>query len=47
MLVFLLPFCFPRGSKYPIFKDLGSKNHTLMVFGTRILKYWVLGRSGF
>ena len=38
---------FPRGSKYPIFKLSGSENHTLLVFGTRVLKYWVLGPSGF
>ena len=37
----------PRGSKYRIFKVSGSKNHTLNgVFGTRDLKYWVLGPSG-
>ena len=36
----------PRGSRYRIFEVSGSKNHTLMVFGTRDLKYWVLGPSG-
>ena len=33
---------YPRGSKYPIFKDFGS----LIAFGTRVLKPWVLGPSG-
>ena len=51
----------PRGSKYSIFKDPGSKSHALaptgdfrtlqcfshasaqLVFGTRVLKYWLLG----
>ena len=66
----------PRGPRYPIFEDSGSKNHIptlgpkgyrydllwalslgeywrflvpnipLMVFGTRVLKHWVLGPSG-
>ena len=36
----------PRGSKYPIFKDPGPKSHEWFVFGTTVLKYWVLGPSG-
>ena len=28
----------PKGSKYPLFQNHG--------FGTRVLKYWVLGPSG-
>ena len=27
-------------------KDSGPKSHPLMAFGTRDLKYWVLGPSG-
>ena len=40
---------YPRGSKYPILKDPGPKKHTLhgIVFGTRVLKYWVLGPFGY
>ena len=39
-------FC-PKGSEYPLFKDSGPKNHTLlMAFETRVLKYWVFGPSG-
>ena len=34
----------PRGSKYPIFEVSGSQIPIRdMVFGTRCLKYWVLG----
>ena len=36
----------PRGSKYSIFEDFGSKSHALNGFGTRVLKSWVLGPSG-
>ena len=37
----------PRGSKYLNFEASGSKNHTLDgIFGTRSLKYWVLGPLG-
>ena len=32
----------PRGSKYPVFKDSGLKNHTL----NGVLKCWVLGALG-
>ena len=32
---------FPRGSKYPTFKDFG------LTIGARVLKSWVLGPSGF
>ena len=35
-----------KGSKYPIFKVSGPQTIPLMVFGTRVLKYWVLGPSG-
>ena len=35
----------PRGSKYPIFKDSGPKNHTRNGF-CRVLQYWVLGAAG-
>ena len=35
-----------ESQRYPIFKDPGSKNHTLNGFGTRVLRYWVLGPSG-
>ena len=38
---------YPRGSKYPIFEVSGSKNHTLDGVWTRVLKYWVLGPSGY
>ena len=36
----------PRGSKYPIFKDSGSKSHTLNGFWDQSIKYWVLGPLG-
>ena len=36
----------PRGSKYPTFKDSGPTTIQRMVFGTRVLKCWVLGPSG-
>ena len=36
----------PRGSKYPILKDPGSKNHTLNGFWDQVLKCWVLGPPG-
>ena len=41
--------CFPRESKYPVFEDFGLKSHSLRGWcvGTRVLKYWVLGPSGF
>ena len=42
----LLLLWFLRGSKYPIFKDSGPNAIKSMVFGTRDLKYWVLGPSG-
>ena len=36
-----------KGSEYPIFEDSdGPKNHEGYGFGTRDLKYWVLGPSG-
>ena len=38
---------YPRGSKYPMFKTLDPKTIPLMAFGTRILKYRVLGPSGY
>ena len=34
---------YPRNSKYPILKDSIS----FMAFGTRVLKYWILGPSGY
>ena len=34
------PYVYPRGSKYP-------KAIKGMVFGTRVLNYWVLGPSGY
>ena len=37
--------CHPRGSKYPRFKYV-PKASKGMVFGTRVLKYWVLGPAG-
>ena len=37
----------PRRSKYPIFKVSGPKNLSLvMVFGTKVLQYRVLGPWG-
>ena len=36
----------PRESKYPTFELSGSKNHALMVFGTRVPKCCVLGPLG-
>ena len=37
---------YPRGSKYPLLKDSGPKNHTLNGFwDQKILKHWVLGPS--
>ena len=39
--------CFPRGFKYPIFKDSGPKYHEGYGFGTRDLRYWLLGPSGY
>ena len=37
----------PKGSKYPMFTDsLVPKTIEGMVFGSRVLKYWVLGPSG-
>ena len=39
----MVPGIDPRGSKYPIFQDCGSKTIPSMVFGTSILEYWVLG----
>ena len=44
-----IPGCgsFPRGSTYPTFKDSDPQNHTLTVFGTKVLKHWVFGPSAF
>ena len=36
----------PRGSKYPTLEASGPQTIPLMVFGTRVLHYWVLGPSG-
>ena len=37
----------PRGSKHQYFRPLVPKTIPLMVFGTSVLKYWVLGPSGY
>ena len=45
--IYIYSYMYPRGSKYPTLEVSGFKNHTLlMVFGTRVLKHWVLGPSG-
>ena len=40
---------YASGSKYPIFEVSGPKIRTLngIWFGTRVLKYWVLGPPGY
>ena len=47
LVLFGSPCDFPGGSKYPILKDSGPNTIKGMVFGTRDLKYWGLGPSGF
>ena len=37
----------PEGSTTQYLRSLVPKTILLMVFGTRVLKYWVLGRSGY
>ena len=38
---------FPEGPSTQYLRTLVPKTIALMVFGTRVLKYWVLGPSGF
>ena len=38
---------FPEGPSTQYLRSLVPKTIPLMVFGTRVLKYWVLGPSGF
>ena len=38
---------FPEGPSTQYSRTLVPKTIPLMVFGTRVLKYWVLGASGF
>ena len=46
MMVFWAWFCFPRGSRYQIMKDLGPKAIRIMVFKPYSLNSEVLGPSG-
>ena len=39
-------FAYPEAPSTQSLRLLGSKNHTPRVFGTRDLKYWVLGPFG-
>ena len=38
---------FPKGCKYPTYQVPEPPTIPFMVFGTRVLEYWVLGPSGF